>query len=169
MHFVYAIVLTLLNLLFWFGIVFNLPGTWLMVLAAAIVEWLNPGEFMFGWTVLYAAAALALLGELLEFAWGAAGARRAGGSGRGAAMSIVGGIVGAILGLMLPIPVVGSLIGACLGAFAGALLGDLSTGRALHQSVGSGRGAAIGRFWGTVGKLAIGAVIFVVLSVAAFV
>ena len=30
MVFVYAAILTLVNLGFWFGIMFNLPGTWLM-------------------------------------------------------------------------------------------------------------------------------------------
>lgn len=169
MEYVYAIVLTVLNLLFWIGIVFNLPGTWLMILSAAFVEWANPGEFMFSWTVLIVALALALLGELLEFVWGVAGARRAGGSRRGAALSIAGAVVGAVLGTLLPVPIVGTLIGACLGAFAGSLLGDLWAGQALFQSVLAGRGAAVGRFWGTVGKLGVGAVMVIVLSVAAFV
>jgi hypothetical protein len=37
--YVYAVVLTVLNLVFWVGILFNLPGTWLMVLVAALLEW----------------------------------------------------------------------------------------------------------------------------------
>ena len=99
---------------------------------------------------------------------GAAGARQAGGSKRGAALAIVGGVVGAILGTALPIPVLGTLIGACAGAFAGSLLGDRLAGRPMEQSVEAGRGAAIGRFWGTTSKMIIGAVVLVLLAVAAF-
>jgi len=168
MVYLYAVVLTIFNLVFWFGILFNLPGTWLMVLLATVIEWWKPGEFLFSWTVLYVAVGLAILGEILEFVLGAAGARQAGGSKRAAALAIVGGLVGAILGTLLPIPIVGTLIGACLGAFAGSLLGDLWAGRPVQLSVGTGRGAAIGRFWGTVAKMAVGGVIVVILGVAAF-
>lgn len=160
--------LTALNFVFWASILFNLPGTWLMVLVAALADWWQPGEPMFSAGVLYLAASLALLGEILEFVLGAAGARKAGGSRRGAGLAIVGGVIGAILGTPFPIPIAGTLIGACLGAFAGSLLGDLWARRPLASSVEAGRGAAVGRFWGTTSKMAIGAVIFVVLGVAAY-
>src|SRR5262249_32024929 len=68
----------------------------------------------------------------------------------------------------LPVPLVGPLLGACLGAFVGALLGNLWAGRTLFQSFAAGRGAAIGQFWGTVCKLAIRAIIAVMLTIAAF-
>jgi len=64
---------------------------------------------------------------------------------------------------------VGPLLGACLGAFVGALLGNLWAGRTLFQSFAAGHGAAIGQFWGTVLKLAIGAIMAVMLAIAAFV
>jgi hypothetical protein len=64
--------------------------------------------------------------------------------------------------------VLGTLIGACAGAFAGSLLGDRLAGRPMEQSVEAGRGAAIGRFWGTTSKMFIGAVVLVLLAVAAF-
>lgn len=169
MVYVYAVVLTLVNLVLWLGILFNLPGAWLMILIAAAVEWWAPGEYMFGWGVLYAAAGIALVGEVLEFLLGAAGSRHAGGSKRGAALAILGGIVGAIVGTPLPIPILGTLIGACFGAFAGSLIGDLWAGRALGPSVSAGRGAAVGRFWGTAAKMVVGGAVVVVLAVAAFV
>ena len=165
----YVIGLTLLNLIFWIGILFNLPGTWLMVLLAVLLEWWTPSEIVFGAAVLYGALALAVIGEVLEFVLGAAGARQSGGSKRGAALAILGGIVGAIMGTPLPIPVLGTLIGACLGAFAGSLLGDLWAGRPLRHSIGSGRGAAVGRFWGTIAKLGVGGAIVALLAVAPFV
>jgi hypothetical protein len=65
--------------------------------------------------------------------------------------------------------VLGTLIGASAGAFAGSLLGDRMAGRPMDQSVQAGRGAAIGRFWGTTAKMIIGAVVLVLLAVAAFV
>lgn len=169
MIYLYAVVLTLFNLLFWVGILFNLPGTWLMVLFATLLELWQPGEFMFSWTVLYVAVGLAMLGEALEFMLGAAGARQAGGSKRGAALAIAGGIVGAILGTPFPIPIAGTLIGACIGAFVGSLVGDLWARRPLLHSVEAGRGAAAGRLWGTIAKMAVGAVIVVILGIAAFV
>jgi uncharacterized protein len=168
MVYVYAVVLTLLNLVFWVGILFNLPGTWLMILVPALLEWWQPGQFMYSWTVLFVAAGLAVLGEVLEFVLGAAGSRHAGGSKRAAALAILGGLVGGIVGTVLPVPIVGTLIGACLGAFAGSLIGDLWAGRPLFPSFEAGWGAAVGRFWGTLSKLAIGAIIVVILAVAAF-
>jgi hypothetical protein len=39
MVYVYAVLLTGLHLGFWVGILFNLPGTWLMVLVTAALKW----------------------------------------------------------------------------------------------------------------------------------
>ena len=169
MIYLYATLLALLNLAFWASILFGMPGIWLMVLAAAVIDWLQPDVLMFSRPTLYASAGLALLAEILEFMMGAAGSRQAGGSKRGAALAIVGGVIGAILGTALPIPVLGTLIGASAGAFAGSLVGDRMAGRPVEQSVEAGRGAAIGRFFGTTSKMIIGAVVLVILSVAAFV
>jgi uncharacterized protein YqgC (DUF456 family) len=159
----------LLNLVFWASILFNLPGAWLMVFVAIMVEWWQPDEYMFSWTTLIIVTGLAMLGEILEFMLGAAGSRQAGGSRRAAALAIAGGIFGAIIGTPFPIPVAGTLIGACVGAFAGSLIGDLWARRPLLSSVEAGRGAAIGRLWGTVAKMIVGGVIVLVLGVAAFV
>jgi uncharacterized protein YqgC (DUF456 family) len=169
MVYVYAVVLTLLNLVFWVGILLNLPGTWLMIIFAVLLEWWQPGQFMFGWTVLFVAVGLAILGEVLEFVLGAAGSRQAGGSTRAAALAIGGSLIGGIMGTVLPVPIVGTLIGACLGAFTGSLIGDLWAGRPLFRSFEAGWGAAVGRFWGTVTKLVIGAIIVIILALAAFV
>jgi uncharacterized protein YqgC (DUF456 family) len=168
MVYLYAVVLTVLNLVFWIGILFGLPGMWLMVLVTAVLKWWQPGYVLVSWTVLGVAAGLAVLGEALEFVLGAAGSRHAGGSKRAAALAIIGSLVGGIAGTALPVPIVGTLIGACLGAFAGSLIGDLWAGRPLFPSFEAGWGAAVGRFWGTVSKLVIGGIIVVVLALAAF-
>ena len=44
MIYLYAVVLTVLNPAFWVGILFNLPGTWLMVLVTAVLKWWQPGQ-----------------------------------------------------------------------------------------------------------------------------
>ena len=163
----YVAGLTALNVVFWTAVLFNLPGTWLMVLLAVVVEWWQPGEFLYSPPVLYVAGGLALLGEIFEFALGAAGSRRAGGSKRGAALAIVGGIIGAVMGTPIA-PILGTLIGACIGAFAGSLLGDLLAGRSMGHSIDAGRGAAVGRFWGTIAKMGVGGAIVVLLAVAPF-
>jgi uncharacterized protein len=168
MVYAYAVVLTVLYLVFWVGILFNLPGTWLMVLVTTFLKWWQPEYVLMSWTTIGAAAGLAALGEVLEFVLGAAGSRHAGGSKRAAALAILGSLVGGIIGTALPVPLVGTLIGACLGAFAGSLLGDLWAGRPLLPSFEAGWGAAVGRFWGTITKLAVGAVIVFILTLAAF-
>lgn len=168
MVYIYAVVLTLLNVVLWFGIMFGLPGAWLMVLFAALLEWWQPGQFMFSWTALFVALGFAVLGEVLEFVLGAAGSYQAGGSTRAAALAIAGSFVGGIVGTALPIPIIGTLIGACLGAFLGSVAGDLWVGRPLFQSLEVGRSAAAGRFWGTVAKLAVGAAVVIILACAAF-
>ena len=44
-----------------------------MILFPAILEWVQPGQFMFSWTVLFVALSCAAVGEVLEFVLGAGG------------------------------------------------------------------------------------------------
>jgi uncharacterized protein YqgC (DUF456 family) len=82
---------------------------------------------------------------------------------------MAGSIGGATLGV--PIPVIGSLVaalvGGSVGAFAGAYLGESSLNRSHTERLSIGKGAVIGRLWGTVGKFAVGAVMLAVASVDA--
>ncbi|MFP4144389.1 MAG: DUF456 family protein [Phycisphaeraceae bacterium] len=158
----------------------QMPGTWLMLLCTAIVAGWRADWWMGydGWGAMLAAGpitlwtllfllGLAVLGEIIEFIAGAAGAAKAGGSKRGAAGAIIGGIVGAILGTAaIPIPVVGTLVGAALGAGAGSILGDLWAGREWDITWAAGRGAAIGRFWGALGKLIVAVLMWLVTLAA---
>src|SRR5918911_2912547 len=50
MVYVYAVVLTLVNLLCLVGILFGLPGTWLMVLFPVLLKWWQPDQLMISWT-----------------------------------------------------------------------------------------------------------------------
>ena len=117
---------------------------------------------------------MAAVGEVLEFAAGAAGAAKQGASRRAVALSLVGALVGSIGGVMVgaPVPVLGSfvmaLVGGAAGAFAGAYLGETWKGRAEHERIAAGQGAFVGKIWGTLGKLACGAVIVALVAVDAF-
>lgn len=153
--------------------ILSLPGAWVLIALAVIIEladgfWMPAETATFSvWTIV-AATVVALLGEALEFAAGAAGAKRGGASKRGMLGALLGSIVGGVLGtILIPIPVIGSILGAVLGAAGGAIVAELSIeGTSLRSTLKPAGGAAAGRLAGTVAKLACAAVIWVVLSVA---
>jgi uncharacterized protein YqgC (DUF456 family) len=147
----------------WLVQLVGLPGNWAIVIIAALYAWLLPGEHAtaIGWRAVGILLALAVLGEIVEFAAGAMGVSTAGGSRRGAVLAIAGSLVGGIVGLFvgLPIPVVGSLVSAVLfgglGALVGAMLGETWKGRDFDASLEIGKAAFLGRLLGTVAKMVI--------------
>jgi uncharacterized protein YqgC (DUF456 family) len=155
----------------------TLPGNWLILGGAALFAWLLPVDDGRGvsWTMVIILAVLAAIGEVIEFAAGAAGAAKQGASRRAIALSMVGAILGSVAGVMVGtplIPVIGSLVmailGGAAGAFGGAYLGEAWKGRDEPARTAAGRGAFIGRIWGTVGKFAVGAVMLAVVAADAF-
>lgn len=175
MLYVWATILTLVNAGWLLLTIIGLPGTWLMLLCTGLVAWwhwdagASVYDQMFGLPVLIAAAALATLGEIFEFFAGVFGSSVAGGSRRSAGGALVGTFVGGLVGtFFLPIPIVGALIGACAGAAIGAWGVEIYDGRPLGVSVQSGVGAGVGRFLGTVAKLACGVAMWILLAIAAF-
>lgn len=142
----------------------GLPGNWLMVALAALYAWLAPKQppTSVSWTTVAILLVLAALGEILEFAAGAMGTARAGGSRRGVAMALGGSLIGGFVGLFVgaPIPLIGSLVGAVLfagvGALAGALVGEIWMGRELVVSWRVAKRAFWGRLFGTLGKIIVG-------------
>ena len=94
---------------------FGLPGTWLMLLAGLVYNWLAPTA-PFGWITIVSVAALAIVGEVIELWLSARYTRQYGGSRRAGWGAVLGGIVGAIVGLPVP------LFGSILGAFWGGLI-----------------------------------------------
>ena len=119
--FIVALLLIVLNLLWLTLNLFGLPGNWLIVLTTAVTVWMQWGSTgsmqpapMFSLRTLLAITVLAALGEVMELAAAAAGARQAGGTRRGSIGALMGGVAGAIAGtFLIPIPIVGSLMGAC--------------------------------------------------------
>lgn len=158
----------------WVMTLFSLPGNWLMVAVAAAFAYFEPASGpSISWKVVLVLAAMALFGEAAELVAAALGAKRAGGSRRGALLAICGSMAGAIVGgiVGLPIPVVGSMVaaivGAGLGALAGAMFGEAWKGRSLDESWQVGRAAFWGRIVGTLAKTTIGSAMLVVAVVAA--
>jgi hypothetical protein len=83
----------------------------------------------------------------------------------------VGGIVGAIVGTLLlastlVLTLVGTIAGGCIGAGIGAVLGDRWAGRTWRQASTAGRGAAVGKLFGTMGKVAVAATMWAVILLA---
>jgi uncharacterized protein YqgC (DUF456 family) len=175
MYLVWLLLLLLVLALSWCLTLFSLPGNWLIVLAAAVYASLtiSDGEPEIGWVTVAVLAGLATAGEVLEFAAGAFGTSRAGGSKRGALLAIAGAVIGSGVGAMvgLPIPVVGSIVGvllfASLGAMTGAIVGESWKGRTLDESIEVGQAAFWARLAGTLAKIGIGTAMVLVAALAA--
>lgn len=171
-----AVLFSLLGLVCVFLVVLGLPGTWIMIALAAVIEWVDQWYLStdpprtFGLSILLICLVLAGIGEVLEFFAGMLGAKQAGSTGRGMAGALIGGLVGGILGVGIPIPVLGPLIGAIVGTFGGALVGELTHPEAkrLRESLGPATGATVGRVLGTLAKLPLALTVWVILCVAAF-
>jgi uncharacterized protein YqgC (DUF456 family) len=169
-----ALLLVIALAICWCLTLVGLPGNWLMVASAAIYALLLPPSWRtdIGWWTVALLAVLAVLGEVIEFAAGAWGAARAGGSKRAAVLALLGSIAGGLVGVVvgLPIPVVGPLIAAVLfaacGATAGAVVGETWKGRGLDEGLQVGKSAFWGRLLGTVGKFIVGSVMIVTAVVA---
>lgn len=166
------VLLLLVNTVGIFLVALQLPGTWLILLATGLVAWWRWDAEAIGWWALGLLVLLAVTGEVLEFIAGAWGARRAGASKRAAVAATVCGVIGAILGatLLSVVPVIGTLFGALLGAATGAgigsILGDLWAGREFKPALHAGKGAAIGRFMGALGKVVVAGIMWAVVLVA---
>lgn len=175
LYYVWVLLLTLANGTAWVTNSLTVPGNWLIVAFSAIFAFAVPAEAGrgIGWFGVGVLAGLALLGEVVEFAAGAAGAGKLGGSRRGMILAIMGTMIGSIGGafVSLPVPligpIVGALVGGAAGAFAGAWAGEIWKGRGWQEGFEIGKGALVGRLLGTAGKLVIGALMVVIAAVDA--
>ena len=159
------------------GTMFALPGNWVIVGLTALFAWLvrGPDGLAIGWWGVGVLLGLAIVGEIVEFAAGAAGAAKSGGSRRGMVLALGGSLLGSIIGVAVgsPIPIAGPLLGAvgggAAGAFAGAYLGEAWKGRHEDHRMAVSKAAFVGRLLGTVGKLTVGAVMVVVAAADALI
>lgn len=174
LYYIWALLLFIVNVSAWSTTFVTLPGNWCIVAVTALFAWLvhPPGGGGIGWWTVAIVAGLAAVGEIIEFAAGAAGAAKQGGSRRGMILAIAGSLVGSIggsgIGTLIPIPIVGTILGAlgggALGAFAGAYAGESWKGRPPEERMAVSNAALVGRLLGTVGKLAIGVVMIVIAT-----
>lgn len=167
--YVYAVLLCLLNVVWLAMVFFYLPGNWMIVIStAALAYWQRDIQMISFWTI-GVMFALALLGELIEFLAGLAGAKKAGAGWLASAAAIGGAILGAVAGtFLLPIPFLGTLMGACIGAGLATWSFECSSGKKRDDSVRSGVGAGLGVFVGTSAKIAIGVLLCLIAALAAF-
>ncbi len=158
-------------------VVFQLPGAWIMLALAVVIElfdhWYLSDEpaITFGWWWLGVCAALLGIGELIELVASVVGAKKGGATKRGMWGSLIGGITGAIVfQVAVPIPIFGALVGAIVGTFIGAIVGETS-GRqpqTMKGSIKPALGATIGRIVAAMSKVGIALVVWIVLCVSAF-
>lgn len=169
MIYVWATVLNVVNLACVGMVAFQLPGTWAMLAVTAGAAWWQWGQNLISPWVLVVAAGLAVAGEAVEFLGAAAGVKKAGGGKAGMFGGLGGAIVGAIgATFLIPIPIVGTLIGVCLGAGLGAGLLESAFGRPGRQAVKIGAGAGAGRLAGTLLKLLVAVVMWVLIAVNSY-
>jgi uncharacterized protein YqgC (DUF456 family) len=172
-YYLWVLLLALGNSGAWLGNVVSLPGNWLIVVFTAVYAYFLPeGEGRgIGWLTVGFLFALAVIGEVIEFAAGAAVAGQRGGSRRGMALAVVGTVAGSLIGAIVsfPIPVigpvVGALLGGALGAYGGAVAGEMWKGKTFDEGAYVGEGAAIGKLLGTAGKLCVGALMVIVATI----
>lgn len=148
------LLLVLLALICFGGLVltvFQLPGVWLIVVAAAGYAW-HSGWQRISITTLGILVAVAVLAEVGEAVTGMVVARKGGASRRAAWYGLAGGMLGAML-LTVPIPVFGTIAGAAIGCFAGAFVAELQEGRNLEAGARSGAYSALGRTMGSMLKM----------------
>lgn len=134
-------------------LIVGLPGTWLIVVAAAVFAWISGGSAI-PWSAVVIFILLSAGAEVFEAVVGAWGARKYGGSRWAMAGAVVGGIAGAILLAGFP-PVIGSIIGAFAGSFGGAFLLEYAANRDFRKARSTGKGAFYARIVAVVTKVAL--------------
>lgn len=165
------------NIAGFLGTVFSLPGNWLIVLLCGLftlfVHTASGGGMT--WFACGSVIVLAIVGEILEFAVGAAGAARQGASRRAMLLATVGAMAGSLLGsaggsAVVPLlgTVVGAIAGGAAGAFAGALAGEYWRGSDHQQGFAVGTAAFYGRLLGTVAKILVAASMVAIATVDSF-
>lgn len=170
MIYVWITLLVIINAMFLMLNFFALPGNWFMIALTALFAWWQSDSSLFSVYTLIAVVVLAIAGEIFEFIAGPGGARKAGATVRGAFGAILGTIIGAMAGtILIPVPLIGTIIGAAGGACLGTAVFELSAGKNLDHSFRSGLGASVGVIFGTGGKFLIGVLIWIIITLAAFI
>jgi len=151
-----------------FSTVAGLPGGWILLLGAILLEWFDVSlgleSTTFGWWIIALAGVLQIISEVIEFIAGAMGAQIGGASKKGTLAAFFGGIVGAIIGtFLIPIPIFGSLLGSIMGSFGAAYYVE-SRDPENKDALKSATGAALGRTIGAISKVGLSLAMLVLLG-----
>lgn len=141
--------------------VVRLPGTWVIVAAAAAYGWLHAWAHV-GPTLILILLGVAVFGELVELGVSVVAAKRAGASNRAGWGALIGGFVGMFV-FSLPMPFVGTMFGALVGCFVGALIAELTVKQEFAHGTRVGTFAALGFVMGIVTKVALAMMMSVAL------
>lgn len=161
------------NILFWLVLVigvvivpFGLPGTFLIAVTVLLHGYFT-GFAPFTISLIASLLLIAAAGELIEFLFGAASARKFGGSRNAMWGAILGGFAGAIVGSGIA-PIVGTLAGAMAGAFCGAAGFEFMTNRDTGAAIRVGFGAFLGALGGRFTKLLLAIVMVIITAIYFF-
>jgi uncharacterized protein len=169
-----AFLLSCATVVAWAVGILGLPGNWIIVGIAGACWWLvePSSRLAVSTAVLVTLILFAVVGELIEFAAGALGVQRLGGSRRSTWLALLGSIMGAIVGFVVGsgVPIIGnviaSVVGSALGAFVGSIYGERSLGKPWEHSLQVGSAAFFGRVLGTAAKMFCGTVIALIFLAA---
>jgi uncharacterized protein len=148
----------------------GLPGTVLILIAAAVYAWLTDLAIIGGWG-LVVLTALTIISETADNWLTAIGVKRYGGSTRAMWLSVPGALLGAMLlgaPLALLLGPLGPIAGGFGGAFASVVLYEWSQAKNLQAALRAGWGTLLGRAAGILLKMviAIGMVVGILLKIA---
>lgn len=145
--------------------IFGLPANWIILGLIFLWQLAIPGSDFSIWFWILAIS-IAVAGEIAETGMQIAQGKKYGSSTAGN----FAGLIGAIAGAIILAPLFwgfGAFIGAMCGAWLGCLVMELLRGADLNKATTAAYGAMMGRFLGSIIKIAIGAVI-IALAVKAF-
>jgi len=159
MTFFISAVIFLVLLLAFTTHIFGLPANWIIIAILWGWDWMTPGVSIPVSTYLVYLG-IAFLGECIEFALQAFGARKYGASRSGNWGAIAGAIAGAIFGAPFFFGL-GALVGAVLGAYLGCLVIEMMNGRPSVEARRAALGAMLGKVMGLSVKIGIGVILLV--------
>ncbi len=154
--------MTLLGFVLFLNI-FGLPANWIILGLVGLWAYAYPDAASMDIWFFVLLTALAIVGEVLEFALQVVKAKKYGSSSSGTFAGVVGAIIGAIV--LAPLFFgIGALIGALIGAWIGCFVMEKAKGRPTKEAYDAAFGAMVGRFLGTVCKCGIGGAMLAVIG-----
>lgn len=142
----------------------SLSGTWVILLATALVSWMRwPAFPHFGTLATFLLLCVAV--EIIEAFAGTWGVQKRGGSKAAGVAAMFGGFLGMILGGFIPIPIIGNLLGMLLGSFGLAFLVEHSKMKKAEHAAHVATGAVLARLAVIFLKVGITILMTVILAI----